>query len=65
VENFKLDTCLSHLAAAEAILEDAGDAGSLAHLSLVIDMLRRAHGLPDRIVPSSLLEEYDTWIEPQ
>lgn len=61
MEKAKLDACLSHLAAAEGILENAGDAESLAHLSLVIDMLRRANGLPDRTVPQSLLDEnYDT-----
>ena len=42
--------CLSHLDAAETALLDAGDWTSAAHLSLVIDRLRIAHGLPERAV---------------
>jgi hypothetical protein len=43
-----LEACLAHLTAAEALLEQAADTASLARLSLVIDMLLRDNGLPDR-----------------
>jgi hypothetical protein len=44
----QLNLCLGHLEAAEALMVDAGDLAGLTRLSLVIEMLRRAHGLPDR-----------------
>lgn len=44
----QLDACLDHLEAAEALMVDANDLAGLTRLSLVIEMLRRAHGLPDR-----------------
>ncbi|HMI20872.1 MAG TPA: hypothetical protein VK533_15155 [Sphingomonas sp.] len=47
-----LNTCMAHLEVAERLLEDGAELASLARLALVIDMLRRAHGLPDRIFPS-------------
>ncbi len=43
-----LEACINHLTAAERLLEDAVDLPSLARLALVIDMLLRDHGLPDR-----------------
>lgn len=43
-----LSACLEHLGEAERLLDDAEDLASLARLALVIDMLRRAHHLPDR-----------------
>ena len=45
--------CLAHLEAAEAMLDAAGDLASLARLSLVIDLLRRGHGLPDRMLDAN------------
>jgi len=44
----QLDACLSHLEAAEALMVEADDLAGLTRLSLVIEMLRRANGLPDR-----------------
>jgi hypothetical protein len=44
----QLDACLGHLEAAEALMVDSNDLAGLTRLSLVIEMLRRAHGLPDR-----------------
>jgi len=44
----QLNACLGHLEAAEALMVEAGDLAGLTRLSLVIEMLRRAHGLPDR-----------------
>ena len=43
-----LAQCLGHLDAAERLLDTEGDLASLARLALVIDMLRRAHDLPER-----------------
>ncbi len=51
----ELEACLAHLTAAETLLEQADDTASLARLSLVIDMLLRDNGRPDRaLCPSSL-----------
>lgn len=44
----QLETCLAHLEAAEALMVEADDLAGLTRLSLVIEMLRRANGLPDR-----------------
>ena len=44
----QLDACLGHLEAAEALMMDANDLAGLTRLSLVIEMLRRGHGMPDR-----------------
>ena len=44
----QLDACLTHLEAAEALMVEADDLAGLTRLSLVIEMLRRANGLPDR-----------------
>ena len=44
-----LELCLAHLDAAERLLEEARDLASLARLALVIDLLRRAHGLSERV----------------
>jgi len=44
----QLDACLGHLEAAEALMVEVGDLAGLTRLSLVIEMLRRAHGMPDR-----------------
>jgi len=44
----QLKDCLAHLEAAEALMVEAGDLAGLSRLSLVIEMLRRANGLPDR-----------------
>ncbi len=44
----QLEACLTHLEAAETLMVEAGDLAGLTRLSLVIEMLRRAHGLPDR-----------------
>lgn len=44
----KVGQCLAHLEAAETILVAANDHASLARLALVIDLLRRSHGMPDR-----------------
>jgi hypothetical protein len=44
----QLDDCMGHLEAAEALMVDANDLAGLTRLSLVIEMLRRANGLPDR-----------------
>ena len=49
-----LHACLGHLDAAECLLEEACDLASLARLSLVIDLLRRAHGLPERALPEMM-----------
>jgi hypothetical protein len=48
VNERQLELCLSHLEAAEALMVEAGDLAGLTRLSLVIEMLRRAHGMPDR-----------------
>jgi hypothetical protein len=47
----KLHACLGHLLAAECLMEEARDLASLARLALVIDLLHRAHGLPERALP--------------
>ena len=44
----QLEACLGHLEAAEELMVEAGDLAGLSRLSLVIEMLRRAHGMPDR-----------------
>lgn len=44
----QLEACLGHLEAAETLMVEASDLAGLTRLSLVIEMLRRAHGLPDR-----------------
>ncbi len=49
----QLEACLDHLEAAEALMVDAGDLAGLTRLSLVIEMLRRAHGMPDRPIDLS------------
>lgn len=53
----KLLLCLSHLDAAETALLDAEDWTIAAHLSLVIDRLRLAHGLPERPVDFSEVDD--------
>jgi hypothetical protein len=49
----QLEACLGHLEAAEVLMVEAGDLAGLTRLSLVIEMLRRAHGLPDRPIDLS------------
>jgi len=49
----QLEACMSHLEAAEAIMLETGDLAGLTRLSLVIEMLRRAHGMPDRPIDLS------------
>lgn len=49
----QLDACLAHLEAAEALMVEANDLAGLTRLSLVIEMLRRANGLPDRPIDLS------------
>ena len=49
----QLEACLEHLEAAEALMVEAGDLAGLTRLSLVIEMLRRAHGMPDRPIDLS------------
>jgi hypothetical protein len=49
----QLEACLGHLEAAETLMVDAGDLAGLTRLSLVIEMLRRAHGMPDRPIDLS------------
>ena len=44
----QLEACLAHLEAAEMLMVEAEDLAGLTRLSLVIEMLRRAHGMPDR-----------------
>jgi len=44
---------MAHLEAAEAIMIEASDLAGLTRLSLVIEMLRRAHGMPDRPIDLS------------
>ena len=44
----QLEACMGHLEAAEELMVEAGDLAGLTRLSLVIEMLRRAHGMPDR-----------------
>lgn len=44
----QLDACLGHLEAAEALMVESNDHAGLTRLSLVIEMLRRGHGMPDR-----------------
>ncbi len=46
----KLMDCLTHLNSAERLMDAAGDLASLARIALVIDILRREHGLPDRTI---------------
>lgn len=53
VNSGQLDACLGHLEAAEALMVEASDLAGLTRLSLVIEMLRRAHGLPDRPIDLS------------
>jgi len=49
----QLEACLDHLEAAEELMVEAGDLAGLTRLSLVIEMLRRAHGMPDRPIDLS------------
>lgn len=49
----QLEACLDHLEAAERLMVDAGDLAGLTRLSLVIEMLRRANGMPDRPIDLS------------
>jgi hypothetical protein len=49
----QLEACLAHLEAAEALMMEADDLAGLTRLSLVIEMLRRANGLPDRPIDPS------------
>ena len=49
----QLEACLGHLEAAEALMIEASDLAGLTRLSLVIEMLRRAHGMPDRPIDLS------------
>ena len=49
----QLEACLGHLEAAEELMVEAGDLAGLTRLSLVIEMLRRANGLPDRPIDLS------------
>lgn len=49
----QLEACLGHLEAAEQVMVEAGDLAGLTRLSLVIEMLRRAHGMPDRPIDLS------------
>ncbi|MBW8743070.1 MAG: hypothetical protein JF628_01740 [Sphingomonas sp.] len=49
----QLEACLGHLEAAEALMVEAGDLAGLTRVSLVIEMLRRAHGMPDRPIDLS------------
>lgn len=44
---------MGHLEAAETIMIETGDLAGLTRLSLVIEMLRRANGLPDRPIDPS------------
>lgn len=56
MQTVALEACLDHLAAAERLLEEATDLAGLARLALVIDMLLRDNGLPDR----TLSEAFET-----
>ena len=49
----QLEACFDHLEAAETLMVEAGDLAGLTRLSLVIEMLRRAHGMPDRPIDLS------------
>ena len=49
----QLEACLGHLEAAEELMVEASDLAGLTRLSLVIEMLRRAHGMPDRPIDLS------------
>ena len=49
----QLEACFDHLEAAEALMVDANDLAGLTRLSLVIEMLRRANGMPDRPIDLS------------
>jgi len=49
-----LSHCLAHLDAAEQLLEQGGELASLARLTLVVDLLRRAYHLPDRLADPAL-----------
>jgi hypothetical protein len=49
----QLEACMGHLEAAEVVMVEAGDLAGLTRLSLVIEMLRRAHGMPDRPIDLS------------
>lgn len=51
----ELVRCLEHLDAAEKLLEAGHDLALLARLSLVIDLLRHRHGLPERPLDLGLL----------
>jgi hypothetical protein len=55
----QLAACLHHLEAAEGLMEEAGDLAGLTRLTLVIEMLRRAHGMPDR--PIDMAEFTPAW----
>ena len=46
----QLEACLAHLEAAEMLMVEAEDLAGLTRLSLVIEMLRRAHGMPRRVL---------------
>jgi hypothetical protein len=48
----QVDACLAHLEAAEVLMIEGGDLAGLSRLTLVIEMLRRAHGMPDRPIDS-------------
>ncbi len=50
----ELDRCLAHLEGAEEALLKLGDSNSLCRLALVIDMLRKAHGLAERPLPKDI-----------
>jgi hypothetical protein len=51
----KVLLCLRHLDAAEAVLLEAEDWRSAAHLSIAIDRVRAANGLPERPVDLGVL----------
>ena len=50
----RLQACLAHLDTAERLLEEAGELAALARLSLAVDLLRRSHRLPERLIPLDL-----------
>ncbi len=50
MDGASLSASLAHLEAAEHLLEQAGDLASLGRIALVIDMLRRENGMPDRAI---------------
>lgn len=49
----QIEACLEHLEAAEALMVEGGDLAGLARLSLVIEMLRRTHGMAERPIDLS------------